>query len=97
MWQEEPTGVIERGMLGELVSVTREPPTLVIERNRLVGLVNDSIPPEIQIRFTARTQPAWNTAGTGTVLAPETRTWWRAVAAGALAGVLLGIVVMVSV
>ena len=81
MFEEEPTGVIERSILCSLVALEREQPTKVIERRRLEGLINDSIPPPVQVRFATPppqpVEPEWNTSGSGTVLAREARSWQR--------------------
>ena len=81
MFEEEPTGVIERSVLCGLVAVEREQPTKVIERDRLEGLINDSLAPPVQVRFaTPPPQPVgpeWRPAGSGTVLARSPSAWHR--------------------
>ena len=100
MFEEEPTGVIERNVLCHLVAVEREPPTKVIERTRLAGLINDSIPPVVQVRFATPppqpVEPEWNTAGSGTTVALQTRRWYRIAVgcAAALSVVAIALVVL---
>jgi hypothetical protein len=101
MFEEEPTGVIERSLLCGLVAIEREQPTKVIERHRLEGLINDSIPPPVQVRFATPPPQAppveseWNSAGSGTVLARQTRAWHR-VALGCAVTASVALIVMVA-
>ena len=88
MFEEEPTGVIERNVLCHMVAVEREPPTKVIERRRLEGLINDSIPPPVQIRFATPppqpVEPERRASGSGTRVALQTRSWHLVAAGGAV-------------
>jgi hypothetical protein len=65
MW-DEPTGIIERSTLGELVTVSAEQPTKLISRGELAPLLAAAIPPQVQVRFVRRPDTLHQPDGTGT-------------------------------
>jgi hypothetical protein len=92
MW-EEPTEIIDRSTLGELVSVSAEPPTKLISRSELAPLLAAAVPPQVQIRFVRRPEKLHQPDGSGTA---AERTYSRFAAIAVSCAITLGAGLMIA-